>query len=200
MMVLSTEDADALHVDFVNTNTNIVLASATNKKKTKKQKEKEEEEKEKENKKEDKPFEKQFKIPLTEYESEMMSVPETDYDVDITLPAKKLQELTHQLALFGDTLLLACSDESIVLTSEDGSQGKMNVTVPIEDVLEFSICEGETIQSSFGLAILNKICVHTKLTEHVMLSMKQDFPMRLRYQLCDQSFIQFYIAPKVTDS
>jgi proliferating cell nuclear antigen len=143
-----------------------------------------------------KEFDKYFRIPLTDYEAEILHIPETEYDVDFALPSKKIQEMVTQLALFGDSAKFECTEDAIVLSTE-GITGEMKVNIPMDDINEYSICEGEKIESSFVLNLLNKICINTKLTNDIAFSMKPEFPMRIRYDLENDSYIQFYIAPKI---
>ena len=43
--------------------------------------------------------------------------------------------------MFGDTMNVECSEDKIQLCSESMDTGKMNVEIPIDDVLSFAIEE-----------------------------------------------------------
>jgi len=144
-------------------------------------------------------YDKHFSIPLIEYECELMSIPENDYDIQFILPSKKICELTSQLSIFGDELKIHCAESSgeIVLGTV-GDSGEMKVNIHMDDVSEFTISEGGVFDALFSLNYVHKYCLTSKLTSDIQFSLMNNFPMRIRYQL-DDNFIMFFIAPKVED-
>ena len=131
-------------------------------------------------------------------ESEMLSIPETDYDVDFTIPSKKMQEITSQLVFFGDVMNIECTEEKISLGST-GVNGDMNVVIQIDDLTEYSISEGETIIISFSLHYIHKMCITNKISNDVNFSVSPDYPMKINYQIDTKSYLKFYMAPKIKD-
>jgi len=145
-----------------------------------------------------KDFNKHFRMPLSSIDTEIMHIPETEYDADISIPSKKFHEITSQLSMFGDVMNVKCSEESLSVAS-NGMNGEMTVDIPIEDLTEYSICEGEKIDVSFSLNYVHKMCLNTKLAPEVQLSILINQPMRIKYDLGDESRVLFYIAPKIED-
>ena len=143
-------------------------------------------------------FNKQFSMPLCTIDSELMSIPETEYDAEFSIPSKKMQEITSQLSLFGDVMDVYCSEEELTIGS-DGSNGKMKVNVPIDDLSEYAISEDTTINVSYSLNYIHKMCLSTKIASEVEFSILEDQPMRIRYDLGEESTALFYIAPKIKD-
>ena len=145
-------------------------------------------------------FNKQFELPLMEIDSEMMSIPEMEYQAEFSLPAATFATLIDQLKLFGDTMRIECSEEKIQLFSESIESGKMSVSIPIDDLTSFAIEEGEQLNLSFGLAHLHNICLYSKLAKDVDVSMTTNFPIRVQYMLDESGArIVFYLAPKIDD-
>ena len=143
-------------------------------------------------------FDKFFKLPLTEMDAELLGIPEVDYDAEFSIPAKKICEIASQLLLFGDTINVKCSEEKIDLRSS-GVSGEMIVNIPIDDLSEFSISEGETIDLHYSLNYIQKMCLTTKLSSEIEFGLSGEFPMRIRYNLGDNSEVIFFIAPKIAD-
>lgn len=143
-------------------------------------------------------YDKYFKIPLTIFETEMLSVPDTEYDVDFTIPAKKIHEITSQLMFFGDIMNIECTEEKISLGSS-GVNGDMNVVIEIDDLSEYSISEGETIKVSYSLNYIHKMCITNKISNEVNFSVSDNYPMKIKYPIGSQSHLVFYIAPKIND-
>jgi len=46
---------------------------------------------------------------------------------------------------------------------------------------------------------MNKMCITNKLSSEIDFSLSSNFPMKIHYNLEDESSITFYIASKVID-
>jgi proliferating cell nuclear antigen PCNA len=139
-----------------------------------------------------------FEIPLIDFDEENLSIPAVEYDVEFTANSKKMSELFSELLVFGSDLNIVC-DENMLEFNASGDSGKLKVNIPIDNLNEFSISEGETINVSYSLSHLAKMCTSTKLSSDLSISISNEYPMALKYCLEDNSNIVFYIAPKVVD-
>ena len=137
-----------------------------------------------------------FQIPLVDNEQEMLEIPTIEYDAEFSLKSKQLFDLTGQLILFGDVLNIICSEEGIDLHTS-GDHGKMKVAIPIDDLNEFSISEGETIDLSYSLTYIHKMCLTTKLSKDIDIGIREDYPISIKYNLGENSYVLFFVAPKV---
>jgi proliferating cell nuclear antigen PCNA len=145
-------------------------------------------------------FDKYFNIPLCEIEEDYFSVPEIDYNVDFSMKSKKISEIITQLNIFGDVLNISCSGEEKIVFKSDGTSGYMNVEVSADDLTEFAISdEGKDLNICFGLNYLHKMCINTKLASDINVSLSNDTPMRIKYDLGKDSHCVFYLAPKSDD-
>ena len=146
-------------------------------------------------------FNKYFKIPLCDVETEMLSIPDSEYDADFSISAKKITEITNQFMKFGsDSLDFNCTEEKIIIKSFGGNC-EMLVDVPIVDLSEYSISEDSEVNLSFSLNTIHKSCLSTKLTAEIVFSLHKDMPMRMKYHLDNENdnHITFYLAPKTKD-
>ena len=141
-------------------------------------------------------FNKYFKVPLIDMESDLLEIPSVDYDVEFSIKAKKMNELISQLATFGDVIDIKCSEEKIDLISK-GDGGEMLVNIPIDDLSEFSISEGQVIDISYSLNYINKMCITTKLASEIEMSISAEMPLKIKYDLGNNSSVMFFLAPKV---
>lgn len=140
-------------------------------------------------------FNKFFKMPLVEFDYDLMDIPVVDYDAEFSIASKKIHEITSQMSSFGDDINIKCSDEGIDLIS-NGIMGEMLVNIPIDDLSEYSITEGDDIDLNYSLVYIHKMCITNKLSSEIQFCVSKEFPMKLKYDLADNSFIEFYIAPK----
>jgi len=152
-------------------------------------------------KKKDEVFDKDFEIPLVDVEEEILSIPDIDYQAELSLSTDKFANLISQLKDFGETLEIQCSEDKITLSAHSCENGKMITRILIEDLTEFSIEENENIQMEFALRYLYDICLYQKLSKLVELKISKDFPIRIMYSLgieTNATFL-FYLAPKMAD-
>jgi len=140
-------------------------------------------------------FNKFFKMPLVDFDYELMDIPVVDYDAEFLITAKKIHEITSQMSSFGDDINIKCSDEGIDLIS-NGVMGEMLVNIPIDDLSEYCINEGDDINLNYSLVYIHKMCITNKLSNEIQFCISKEFPMKLKYDLGDNSSMEFYIAPK----
>jgi len=144
-------------------------------------------------------FNKYFKIPLVDYDYELMGIPTVDYDAEFSIHSKKICEIVSQMMVFGADIQINCSEDKIDLVT-NGVTGEMLVNIPIEDLTQYSIVEGEEIQLSYSLSYIHKMCLTNKLSSEIDFFISGESPMKLKYDLGNDSYLEFYIAPKVTDT
>lgn len=143
-------------------------------------------------------FEKFFKMPLTEYEYNEMIIPEVEYDAEFSLSSKQITDMFSQLSNFGNDIIINCSEEEINLTT-NGINGEMRVDIPIDDLSNYSIIEGEKIILTYSLAYINKMCITNKLSNDIEFSLSNNCPIKIRYDLGDNSLLQFFMASKMDE-
>ena len=153
---------------------------------------------EKESKKGHDCFKKFFKMPLTEYEYDEMAIPVVEYDAEFSLSSKQISDMFSQLSNFGNDIIIKCSEEEISLTT-NGVTGEMRVDIPIDDLSGYSIIEGEEIVLTYSLSYINKMCITSKLSNDIEFSLSNNCPMKISYDLGDNSLLQFFMAPKMNE-
>jgi len=143
-------------------------------------------------------FNKFFKMPLTNYEYEELSIPSVDYDAEFSLSSKQITDIFSQLSNFGNDIIIKCSEQDISLTT-NGINGEMRVDIPIDDLSSYSIVEEEEIILTYSLLYINKMCITNKLSTDVDFSLSNNCPMKINYSLGDDSLMVFYMAPKMNE-
>jgi proliferating cell nuclear antigen len=133
-------------------------------------------------------------------ECDIIGIPDMDSQADLTINSANFANIINQLQMFGEDLLIDCSEEKITLCATSQETGKMMVDINIDDLDEFAINDGETISLSFGLKYLHNICMYSKLAKDIEIKLTRDFPMKITYSLGDEiSKLVFYLAPKIND-
>jgi proliferating cell nuclear antigen len=145
-----------------------------------------------------KDFKKSFKMPLIEYEYEEMNIPTPDYDAEFSFSSKQISDIFSQLNNFSDDIIMQCSENDVNL-SANGANGEMKVEIPIDELTSFSIVEGEIITLTYSLAYINKMCITNKLSTDIDFSLSNECPLKINYDLGDNSNLVFFIAPKMNE-
>ena len=145
-----------------------------------------------------KDFKKSFKMPLIEYEYEEMNIPTPDYDAEFSFSSKQIADIFNQLNNFSDDIIMECSENDVNL-SANGANGEMKVEIPIDELTSFSIVEGETITLTYSLAYINKMCITNKLSTDIDFSLSNNCPLKINYDLGNDSNLVFFIAPKMNE-
>jgi proliferating cell nuclear antigen len=187
-------DPDKLFINLSSSNNSsiskdvIEVIDPTDAKKTKKIKKKEVQNK----------FDHFFELGLIDVEQDILGIPDVEYDVDLIMKSDNFSELMSELMVFGSNLNIICS-EDILEFNASGDAGKLKVNIPIDDLNEYAISEGETLDISYSLNHIGKMCLSNKLGQYVSLSISSEYPMAMKYDLGDDSTVAFYIAPKIAD-
>jgi hypothetical protein len=143
-------------------------------------------------------FNKYFELPLVSLESELMDVTELVTLVDLTMETKTFCELINQLMIFNDVLTLTFNDENIGLNAE-GNEGSMRAEIKLDDVKEYANAEKMTLKQSYSLRYIHMMCQFNKLANEIYLGFSEAMPMHMKYDLGDNSFAHFHLAPKIVD-
>jgi proliferating cell nuclear antigen len=143
-------------------------------------------------------YSKFFTMPLLDYDYEEMNIPDTDYDAELSLPSKKVSDILSQLSNFGDNINIICSDDYVDFKTK-GNSGEMRVNISVDDMSSYSIVEGETIDLTYSLLYISKMCITNKLSSDIDFCLSNERPMKIKYDLGDDSSLLFYIAPKLAD-
>jgi proliferating cell nuclear antigen PCNA len=149
---------------------------------------------------------KKFQLPLIDIDSDIMDIPEKDYDVDLLLKSNDFKELISELSIFNSTIIFKCSsDDEKVIIDANGGMGAMQVEIKDDDILEFAISEDLELSVTYALSYINTMCSFSKLNDCVYIHSSDDVPMKLHYSLDDkdssesENYVKFYLAPKIDD-
>lgn len=148
-------------------------------------------------------FDKSLEVPLLDIEYDLMEIPEIDYQAEISLDSSTFSTVINQLKQFGETMTISCSEEEINLSSHSEDKGKMTTNIPIDDVNEFAIEEGETLEMCFALKYIYDVSTYQKIANTISIHISKDLPMKLYYNLTsnedENASLVFFMAPRIDD-
>jgi proliferating cell nuclear antigen len=136
-----------------------------------------------------------FQIPLIDIEQDELGIPDVEYDVDLTIESKKWSDMLSELNELGQNVKISCNENEILLVTEDTA--RLEIKVETDKVLEYCISEDTQVESLFSLNHIYKMCTTTKLSEKINVGLSNEIPVSIKYDLGDNSKVNFYLAPKV---
>tara|TARA_B110001454_G_C12703274_1_gene427479 strand:+ start:1247 stop:2059 length:813 start_codon:yes stop_codon:yes gene_type:complete len=153
---------------------------------------------------------KEFKIPLMNIDSEILSVPDTDYTVDLQMVSSEFSTLIDELKMFGDILEVNCSDD-IKLVGK-GDMGEMKALIKEDDIIMYAIEEDATLHVQYPMSYIYQMTMFSKVNKKVNIHFSENLPMKIQYDMDDMldedeenedyeaaNFIRFFLAPKIED-
>ena len=141
---------------------------------------------------------KYFEIPLINIEQELLKINVDDSDVELIMTSKSFNQLINQFQNFDDKLNLHFTEEQVSMYS-DGDDGLMKVNVNLDNVIEYSVTEDVNINQIYSLQHIGMMCVFNKLSDEFKMTFSDNKPMSGTYTLDNDSFIKFYLAPRIDE-
>ena len=145
-------------------------------------------------------YNKEFSIPQIENDYPWMNIPsDTEYDAEFSIKTKLGQDFCNQLMIFGDTMKINCNENNIYF-STSGTNGDMKVEIKSENLIDYSITEGEHVDIEYGINYIQKVFFLAKTFDIIYFSISKTLPLKLSFHLdYESSKLEFYIAPKIED-
>ena len=146
-------------------------------------------------------FNKYFKVPMIDNEEEMMEIPESDYQLSISMSSKKFKSVIDQLSGFGDTVDVIYDDDKIYLKSESIEEGEMKIEIILDDLDGCEVEEDLSMHSSFATRYMHMFTQFLKISKNIHLSFHNELPLKVIYYLDEENknYLRFYLAPKISD-
>ena len=147
-------------------------------------------------------IDKHFILPLMDMDISLMQIPPTEYTVDLLLASTVFEKIIEQMLVFADSVKVSCSEEKVSLKTTSLSStecGQMEANIHFDDMTEYAIEEDTTLNLTFSLGHLNWMVQFSKLSKEMSIHFKKDIPLKLTYNFDEDSFIQFFLAPKFED-
>ena len=134
-----------------------------------------------------------FMLNTIDIDSEEMETPEADYDVEIDAESTVIQKYFKNLSLFGDTVSVT-SDDANVYLGTSGDVGKVSFQVTGQRV----VINGR-LNAKFSSRYLVTFAKAASLSKTSQIRFANDQPVLIKYEFGPDSFISFFLAPKIMD-
>jgi proliferating cell nuclear antigen len=159
---------------------------------------------------------KKFELKLMDIETELMQIPDTEYDADITMKSSEFNKLMVENSLFAETLMIKLGEDDNIYMSASGDIGKIEVKIKEDDIEEYALSEDVKMSHSYPLKYCLLYSKFTKINKIVSLHLMDNTPIKIMYDLshwidedcdpcvvnddedsCQNNYLGFYLAPKL---
>lgn len=149
-------------------------------------------------------FSKEFSVPLMDIDSELLQVPDVDYDIFVNINTKSFSTMVSQLDIFSDVVELDYNSEELSLNG-DGDNGKIRIVLKDSKTNNLNKCEIKNVNNmklSYSLKYISDFCSFSKVNPKVNIMFRDGMPMVVHYELeeSENSYVKFYLAPKIDDN
>lgn len=130
--------------------------------------------------------------------SDIPSQDDLDFSVTADLTTEVLSNAIGDAAVVSDQVTIGTDGDSLSVSAEgDNSTIDFTIASGSDGLLELE-ADGEA-SSMFALDYLSKIIKAKKLSDTVSVSMGDDFPMRLQFQVPEKVELGFILAPRIEE-
>jgi proliferating cell nuclear antigen len=143
-------------------------------------------------------YNKYFEIPLVDVDTEKLNITDQEYTTDLEFDSKKLKKLIDELSIIGEHVNIKCTESEVNATSKS-LEGSMTINIPFNDIEAYSIEEGKHVDATFALKYVKNMCLFNKVSPNVLLHLTEGLPMQLKYEMTENSYVRFYLAPNIDD-
>lgn len=147
-----------------------------------------------------------YELRLMDLDVEQLGIPEQEYQASFTLPSTEFTRIVKDLLVIGEAVNIKVTKGGVSFKAEgDIGAGEiiLNAGEQIDDdddgcgVLELEV--KEPINLSFATQYLKKFTAAGPLSKHVTVSLSEDVPMVISYEIEDLGHLKYFLAPKIDD-
>jgi proliferating cell nuclear antigen PCNA len=145
-----------------------------------------------------------FKLPLIDLDMEQLSIPDTEYELDVGMKSKSFKQLIDQLSNFGDVVNIAYQNDELKMKSSDDIESSMEIKIGIDDLDSCAVEENADIQNSYSIQFIHYMTQCFKISPNVNIHVSPHIPIQIKYLFDNNdettnNYIRFFLAPKIND-
>ncbi|KAK5124224.1 DNA polymerase delta processivity factor [Meristemomyces frigidus] len=146
----------------------------------------------------------EYDIKLMDIDQEHLGIPDTEYAATIAMPSSEFQRICRDLTALSESVAIECTKEGVKFAC-NGDIGSGAVTLRSHTDVEkpeknIEINLSEPVALTFSLKYLVNFCKASGLSDQVKLCLSNEVPLLVEYALSNNSYLRFYLAPKVCTS
>ncbi|KAM0332317.1 hypothetical protein ACHAQA_002593 [Verticillium albo-atrum] len=145
----------------------------------------------------------EYDLKLMDIDQEHLGIPDTDYASTISMPSAEFKRICMDLSAMSESVTIDASKDGVKFSC-NGDIGNGAVTLRSHQNVDkpqtnVDIELTEPVSLTFSLKYLVNFCKASGLSPSVKISLSNEVPLLVEYELAGTSFLRFYLAPKIGD-
>ncbi|KAI8316258.1 Proliferating cell nuclear antigen [Colletotrichum sp. SAR11_59] len=145
----------------------------------------------------------EYDLKLMDIDQEHLGIPETEYAATITMPSSEFKRICGDLQAMSESVTIDASKDGVKFACT-GDIGNGSVTLRShtnvdKPELNVDIELTEPVSLTFSLKYLVNFCKAAAMSKQVKICLSNEVPLLVEYTLVGQSYLRFYLAPKIGD-
>ncbi|TVY55190.1 Proliferating cell nuclear antigen [Lachnellula cervina] len=145
----------------------------------------------------------EYDLKLMDIDQEHLGIPDTEYAATISMPSADFRKICQDLMLLSESVSIEATKDGVKFTCA-GDIGNGAVTLRShtnvdKPDLNVDIELTEPVSLTFSLKYLVNFCKAAGLSKSVKLCLSNEVPLLVEYALAGNSYLRFYLAPKIGD-
>jgi proliferating cell nuclear antigen len=136
-----------------------------------------------------------FSIPLIDLEEKDQKVPELKFSAVVKASSSLLSSSIEDADIVSESVSFIVEPKKFIISAE-GDLSKALVEIKESESTKIEL-KGETAKARYSIEYLKKMMTANKLCDTVIISMSNDYPLRLEYAEMDKLMIAFILAPRI---
>uniref|UniRef100_A0A7S2ZH23 DNA sliding clamp PCNA n=1 Tax=Rhodosorus marinus TaxID=101924 RepID=A0A7S2ZH23_9RHOD len=143
-----------------------------------------------------------FQLKLMVIDQEMLGIPESDYRSTVEMSSAEFRRIMGDLSTMGDSVTIEINKGGASFSTK-GDIGSGNICLQKSASVDkpkdgVKITMVEPVKSTFSLKFLNIFAKAAALSDTVVLSMSEEYPIRIEFAIDkDVGYVRYYLAPKI---
>lgn len=137
-----------------------------------------------------------FKLGLLNIQSELHTIPDQEYALELELPAAKFRRLCINLMRWDDCVFMSTDYKGNLNLFSKGPQGQMETCLRF-DSDDIDITKNKDVSAEFSLSKLVVFSKAAPLCTRMKLRVENELPLVALYPIAGIGSIAFYLAPKM---
>ncbi|KAF6841793.1 proliferating cell nuclear antigen [Colletotrichum musicola] len=145
----------------------------------------------------------EYDLKLMDIDQEHLGIPETEYAATISMPSTEFKRICMDLMAMSESVTIDASKDGVKFAC-NGDIGNGSVTLRSHTDVDkpdtnVDIELSEPVSLTFSLKYLVNFCKASALSKQVKICLSNEVPLLVEYSLVGQSYLRFYLAPKIGD-
>ncbi|MBC8495460.1 proliferating cell nuclear antigen (pcna) [archaeon] len=135
-----------------------------------------------------------FFLPMIDVEEKQQKIPDLNFKATITTNSSILNEAIEDADIISESVTFTVENKELVISAA-GDLSKANINIKADN--DTKIVADEKVKSKFSIEYLKKMNQGSKINDHVIIQVGNDYPLKLEYKVLNKVQLAFILAPRV---